>query len=82
MNKLLALTGAVFAGGLGVAALAAGSAPSFAGPKNYMTGGGPYSIAIGDLTGDGKPDLVTANGNVPALPKHSSRTALRRRMSH
>ena len=31
-------------------------------PKvDYTTGAGPSSVAIGDLNGDGKPDLVTAN---------------------
>jgi hypothetical protein len=47
-----------------VAPSAAGPAPSFAGPKNYPTGRGPDSVAIGDLNGDGKADLATAN--VPA----------------
>ena len=28
---------------------------------DYATGPGPYSVAIGDLNGDGKPDLATAN---------------------
>jgi hypothetical protein len=46
----------------GVASLAAASAPSFAPPKQYVTGKGPISIAIGDLNGDGKSDLATANG--------------------
>ena len=27
----------------------------------YLTGAGPYSVAIGDVNGDGKQDLVTAN---------------------
>src|SRR6266487_1708880 len=40
---------------------AAGPAPSFAKARNYTTGRGPYSIALGDLNGDGKPDLATAN---------------------
>jgi hypothetical protein len=46
---------------LGLVASFAGSAPSFAGPRNYPTGVDPWSIAIGDLNGDGKPDLATAN---------------------
>ena len=29
--------------------------------KNYPTGISPSSVAIGDLNGDGQPDLVTAN---------------------
>jgi FG-GAP-like repeat/PASTA domain/FG-GAP repeat len=51
----------VLSGSVGVAALFAASAPSFAGPKSYATGTNSQSVAIGDLNGDGKPDLVTAN---------------------
>src|SRR6266516_589209 len=40
---------------------ASGPAPSFAKARNYTTGSGPYSIALDDLNGDGKPDLATAN---------------------
>jgi hypothetical protein len=29
--------------------------------RNYPTGINPSSVAIGDLNGDGQPDLVTAN---------------------
>ena len=46
---------------LGVAALFASSAPSFAPARNYGTGAEPVSVAIGDLNGDREPDLVTAN---------------------
>jgi hypothetical protein len=46
---------------LGVAVLFASSAPSFAPARSYATGRAPQSLAIGDLNGDGKPDLATAN---------------------
>ncbi len=39
---------------------AAGSI-SFAARTDFVTGDNPYSVAIGDLDGDGKPDLATAN---------------------
>ena len=34
---------------------------SFAAKVDFTTGSGPVSVAIGDIDGDGKPDLVTAN---------------------
>ena len=34
---------------------------SFATAKSYLAGWGSYSIAIGDLNGDGKRDVVAAN---------------------
>ncbi|HMI98336.1 MAG TPA: FG-GAP-like repeat-containing protein [Gaiellaceae bacterium] len=62
MKLLVALTsGLVLAGSLGVVALFASSAPSFATARNYPTGRAPFSVVIGDLNGDGKPDLATAN---------------------
>jgi hypothetical protein len=48
---------------LGVAALFETSAPSFAAARNYATGRGPGSVAIGDLNGDGKPDLAVWNAS-------------------
>ena len=45
------------------AAAPTGSAPSFAAARSYATGSHPSSVAIGDLNGDGKPDLATANGD-------------------
>jgi hypothetical protein len=46
---------------LGLVAAFATSVLSFANARNYPTGRIPVSVAIGDLSGDGKPDLVTAN---------------------
>jgi uncharacterized protein (DUF2141 family) len=46
-----------------VVPFAAGPAPSFSHPATYSTGRDslPNSVAIGDLNGDGSPDLVTAD---------------------
>jgi FG-GAP-like repeat/FG-GAP repeat/PASTA domain len=62
MKKFVALPSLLVLGAsLGVAALLASSAPSFAPARSYATGRSPNSAAIGDLNGDGKPDLATAN---------------------
>jgi len=39
------------------------STGSFASKVDFATGSAPYSVAIGDLDGDGKPDLAVANAN-------------------
>jgi hypothetical protein len=62
MRIAVVLAGAIVLGSSpGVAALATGSAPSFARARSYATGPWPISVAIGDLNGDGKPDVATAN---------------------
>jgi hypothetical protein len=40
-----------------------GGAVSFAAHVDFATGNAPQGIAIGDLDGDGKPDLAVANNN-------------------
>ena len=64
---VLLLASVIAALTLGVAALLASSAPSFARARAYATGHGPASVAIGDLNGDGKPDLATANSGANAV---------------
>ncbi len=36
---------------------------SFAAKQDFATGAGPVSVTVGDLNGDGKPDLAVANFN-------------------
>ena len=40
---------------------------SFQAKLDYATGSGPSSVAIGDLNGDGKPDLATANADANSV---------------
>jgi hypothetical protein len=47
----------------GAAHTAAGPSLSFAAPKHYPIGKRPCRMAIGELNGDGKPDVVTTDCN-------------------
>jgi FG-GAP-like repeat/FG-GAP repeat len=70
VTKIAALAGLLLlAGPLGADGRIAGSAPSFARAKSYPieAGAGPGALAVGDLNGDGMPDLATANGNVATV---------------
>jgi hypothetical protein len=62
---LLARIGVALALGL-IAPYAAGPAPSFARQVSYRAGVSPSSVAIADLTGDGRPELVTADYGEPS----------------
>jgi hypothetical protein len=62
---LLACIGSALVLGV-VAPFAAGPAPSFARQVSYRAGVSPSSVAIADLNGDGKPELVTADYGEPS----------------
>ena len=44
-----------------VDAAGVGPAPAFAAQRSFATGTYPMSVAVADLSGDGKPDLIVAN---------------------
>jgi FG-GAP-like repeat len=52
---------AVFVALVLVASVAGAGALRFASATNYGTGSYPHSVAVGDLNGDERPDLATAN---------------------
>ena len=37
------------------------TAPSFAAQQTFAVGHNPYSVAVADLNGDGRPDIIVAN---------------------
>jgi hypothetical protein len=51
----------VLAGPFSLTGLSADPATGFAPTSDYRVGHGPVSLAVGDLNGDAKPDLATAN---------------------
>src|SRR5947207_15334599 len=60
--KLRFIPGLLLAVGLATTAPRAVAGQLFAASwVSYGTGSSPYSVAVADLNGDGKPDLTTAN---------------------
>jgi hypothetical protein len=60
----VATTGLFGSGGVSVllnATMPGGITPDFAAAQDFTTGRGAISVAIGDLNGDGRPDLAIAN---------------------
>ncbi|HEU5065432.1 MAG TPA: PASTA domain-containing protein, partial [Gaiellaceae bacterium] len=49
---------------------------SFRAKLDYATGRGPYSVAIGDLNGDSKPELATANAGADTVSVLANATGL------
>lgn len=50
-----------FAVGACVALAASAATPSYSTQTAFTAGNAPYAVAVGDLNGDGKPDVVTTN---------------------
>ncbi|MFB8796763.1 MAG: VCBS repeat-containing protein [Microcoleus sp.] len=46
--------------------------PTFATKVDFTTGTSPQSVSIGDINGDGKPDLAVANSSATAPPSCST----------
>lgn len=56
---IVTVNGGIFSGAASVLLKLAGG--GFAPYSNYYTGGGPSGVALGDVNGDGRLDIVTAN---------------------
>jgi hypothetical protein len=67
-DVLLACIGVALLLGAVARSAAGPTGPSFAAPKRYATDSSPGPLAIADLNGDGKPELVVASGDADALP--------------
>ena len=66
-RSALVLTGLALSNLL-LAAAAEAQGVSFIARRDFGAGRAPYSVAVGDFNGDGKPDLAVANyGNVSVL---------------
>ncbi|TAK93837.1 MAG: tandem-95 repeat protein, partial [Verrucomicrobia bacterium] len=52
------------------------TANSFAAPVNLPAPGGPYEVAIGDLDGDGRPELAVANADVSVTSIFRNQTTI------
>jgi hypothetical protein len=62
---LVLLTSMIIALAFGVVApAAAGGGVAFARTASYTTGSSPWAAGIGDLNGDGKPDLAVSHGDL------------------
>jgi len=54
---------------------APGISPTFSAKVDFTTGTGPTGVAIGDLNGDGKPDMVSTNSGVSTVSVFINTTA-------
>jgi PKD repeat protein len=61
---------------LNTSSLGSINSSSFASKIDYTTGSIIFSIAIGDLDGDGKPDLATTSGNTLSVLRNSDRPTI------